>query len=191
MEYQEKTRRTTHVTKGLSHRDSRARRPADESSAPFDLHSCVIRSISLRGKALEAAVCHVTLNAWCAHPGTPYGSRASRTLVRTAEQALQFLEDAEPGVSHGLLIHGVRYYPGGPVSAPSSNTFRQYAARIGATAMILDACPLGGERVLLLQAERWRSVPKVLWHAMAAEIMFADAPGTRVVQSEPPPCLYS
>ena len=190
MEYIEKTRHTDPVTNALSHRDSRTRQPVEESGLPFDLHSCVIRSIKSRGKQLEAAVCHVTLNAWCAQPGTPHTSRASRTIVRTAEQALHVLRDAEPTALHGLLLHGVRHYPGGPVSAPSPNTFRQYAARIGVTAFVLDASPFGGEHVLLVPIGVWRSVPKVMWHGMAAEIMFADALGTRVVQSEPPPCRH-
>lgn len=131
-----------------------------------------------------AAVSRVTLNLWCLtrHPKTPRFLHSQPALVECMCDALTWITEEAPDFAHGMLVHGIQRYEGGPAMEPVINTLRQYASSRTALGATLITAPTGWQQsgdpefqyahILLYDQRKGSKVAKWAWHTLAGTLLY-------------------
>lgn len=187
MENKKNTGHTEGVTRGASHSDSPARKPAVKATPSFTLHDCIVLYIDGGLRPCEIAVSHVTLRTGCDSRGGEGVTRSKRPLTDAVAHMKACFQREAPNVRHAFLLHAIEHYIGTTPQRPALNTFRQYASRMGFTVMTLDLFPLPPhEHLLLLPTGGWQCAPKVVWSSLAVRLLLRDYPQSLTGTAPPP-----
>lgn len=136
------------------------------------------------------AVSRVTLHPWCdtnRHPSTAPVEHLPPLAACMHDACMWVLAEA-PGYFHGLLVHGVQHRQWETAVRPSVHTLQQYASRRTPLSIMLlpppRIIPKGDSMVLLTAPMHGETMPKWVWHFLAASLIHeAGIAGT------PPPAL--
>jgi hypothetical protein len=150
----------------------------DDTSGPpmsFVFHDFATTRYETRYGSPILAVGRVTLRPWCdAKSATTVNTKPRiRGALTAARQAME----AEVSDGHcALLVNGIEYHEGGPLTFPRMTTLRQYAPEANLRLYHLEDFAGGREWALMSRPAVLARYPKWVLSAVAARLVFRDVP---------------